>query len=839
MTSMHPAFAQLIDAGANHTVYRCTDGTLWGVGEGGNGQLGDGQFVNHTAPVQATGITNVRMVSGGQAHTLVLGDDGLVRVTGRNVEGQLGNAGINFQLTYSILPGHTDVKAISCGRVHSLILKNDGTVWAFGSNTNGQLGTGNTTNSNVPVQIPGLSDIIAISAGRIHSLFLKSDGTVWACGSNNFGQVGNTPLNPAVDPVQISGLSDIKAIDAGDNHSLFLHREGFVLACGYNQSGQLGNGNTQSTGTVVSVNGMNDVIALGARGNHSLFLKSDGTAWGCGANAEGQLGDGTNTNRTTPVQVQGISDVVALAAGGNHSIFLRNDGTLWACGWNVIGQLGDGTTTTRNTVAQVNTPCIICYHTYASLSVTACNSYTTPSGNATYTTSGIYEDIIPNAMGCDSITVIDLQILEADLTLTTEEGSITVGQTDASYQWLDCGAGNIAIEEAIDQDYSPTTSGTYAVEVTVDGCTTTSACVLFCLPATGAMSVTACDSYTTPSGSATYTTSGTYLDTVLTALGCDSVLTIELAILNSTASIESHMACDSFIWIDGNTYTESNNAATIVLTNAAGCDSLITLDLTILNSTASIGSHIACDSFTWIDGNTYTASNSTATVLFTNAVGCDSLVTLDLTILNATSGIDVQTACDSFTWIDGNTYTASNSSATYLLTNAAGCDSTVTLDLNIIAIDTTVTVDGVTLTANAENAQYQWLDCDNALAPIEGASGQSFTPSENGSYAVEITADGCTSISACQLVLSTGVLENTFGVLRVHPNPTTGHVQVALGEVYGQVDAVVRDARGCIVMERSATRTSMLQFEIAGDAGLYLLELRAGSSHAAVRLMKE
>ncbi|MFZ1692704.1 MAG: T9SS type A sorting domain-containing protein, partial [Flavobacteriales bacterium] len=320
------------------------------------------------------------------------------------------------------------------------------------------------------------------------------------------------------------------------------------------------------------------------------------------------------------------------------------------------------------------------------------------------------------------------------------------------------------------------------------GCTTTSACVLFCLPATSAMSVTACGSYTTPSGSATYTASGTYFDTVLTALGCDSVLTIELAIVNSTASIASHIACDSFTWIDGNTYTESNNAATIVLTNAAGCDSLITLDLTILNSTASIESHIACDSFTWVDGNTYTASNS---------------------------------------------------SATFLLTNAAGCDSTVTLDLNIIAIDTTVTVDGVTLTANAENAQYQWLDCDNALAPIEGASGQSFTPSENGSYAVEITADGCTSISACQLVLSTGVLENTFGVLRVHPNPTTGHVQVALGEVYGQVDAVVRDARGRIVMERSATRTSMLQFEIAGDAGLYLLELRAGSSHAVVRLMKE
>ena len=48
-----------------------------------------------------------------------------------------------------------------------------------------------------------------------------------------------------------------------------------------------------------------------------------------------------------------------------------------------------------------------------------------------------------------------------------------------------------------------------------------------------------------------------------------------------------------------------------------------------------------------------------------------------------TSGVDIRSACDSYTWIDGNTYTASNNTATYTLTNAAGCDSIVTLDLTI------------------------------------------------------------------------------------------------------------------------------------------------------------
>ena len=50
----------------------------------------------------------------------------------------------------------------------------------------------------------------------------------------------------------------------------------------------------------------------------------------------------------------------------------------------------------------------------------------------------------------------------------------------------------------------------------------------------------------------------------------------------------------------------------------------------------------SCNSYTWIDGNTHTSSNSTATFTIDNDAGCDSIVTLNLTILNSTSGVDVQ-----------------------------------------------------------------------------------------------------------------------------------------------------------------------------------------------------
>ena len=165
-----------------------------------------------------------------------------------------------------------------------------------------------------------------------------------------------------------------------------------------------------------------------------------------------------------------------------------------------------------------------------------------------------------------------------------------------------------------------------------------------------------------------YTVSNnTATHTLTNSSGCDSIITLDLTINYSTFGTDVITACDSYTWIDGNTYTVSNNFATHTLTNAAGCDSIVTLDLTINYSTFGTDVITACDTFTWIDGNTYTVSNNFATHTLTNAAGCDSIVTLDLTINYSTFGTEVITACDTFTWIDGNTYTVSNNFATHTL----------------------------------------------------------------------------------------------------------------------------------------------------------------------------
>jgi hypothetical protein len=121
----------------------------------------------------------------------------------------------------------------------------------------------------------------------------------------------------------------------------------------------------------------------------------------------------------------------------------------------------------------------------------------------------------------------------------------------------------------------------------------------------------------------------------------------------SNFGTDVQIACDSFIWIDGNTYTSSNDsAASFTLTNVAGADSVVSLDLTINYSSIGTDTQIACNSFVWIDGNTYTSSIDSAFFTLTNSVGCDSIVTLNLTINNSNTGTDTQIACDSYTWID-------------------------------------------------------------------------------------------------------------------------------------------------------------------------------------------
>ena len=485
------------------------------------------------------------------------------------------------------------------------------------------------------------------------------------------------------------------------------------------------------------------------------------------------------------------------------------------------------------------------------LTLTVMPTYTTTiydticQGNSYYfadnscTVSGIYTDTLQSKYGCDSVIVLNLFVNNTSTTIYSHVAC-------DSYTWID---GNTYTESNNTATYTTTNAvgcdSIITLNLTINRSTTYTDVV------------TACDSYTWIDG-ITYTASNnTATYTTTNTAGCDSVIALNLTINRSTAYTDVVTACDSFTWIDGNTYTENNNTATYTTTNAAGCDSVINLNLTINRSTAYTDIITACDSYTWIDGITYTASNNTATYTTTNSAGCDSVITLNLTINRSTAYTDIITACDSYTWIDGNTYTESNNTATYTTTNAAGCDSVINLNLTInrstaytdvvTACDSYTWIDGNTYTTSNNTATYTTTNavgCDSIITLnltinyavndtiIDTAineyvwNGTTYTESGTYTYTSE-TVNGCDSIVTLILTVETIGIEtaNMLDNLTFYPNPTNGiitfnHLDIQKVEVMDAMGRLVAVYENLYIVDISKLSKGYYTMRITTSNGI-------------------
>ena len=186
-----------------------------------------------------------------------------------------------------------------------------------------------------------------------------------------------------------------------------------------------------------------------------------------------------------------------------------------------------------------------------------------------------------------------------------------------------------------------------------------------------------CEGDTYPFHGRQLTQTGAYEAYLQSAEGCDSTVTLHLTVLPKSYNTVSETACETYTW-NGITYNVSGDYVQM-LTAANGCDSVVTLHLTILQPTESTIAHTACESYDW-NGETYTQSGEYSQT-FTAANGCDSIVTLRLTILQPTESTVTHTACEFYEW-NGQHYTQSGD-YTQTFTAANGCDSVVTLHLTI------------------------------------------------------------------------------------------------------------------------------------------------------------
>lgn len=201
-------------------------------------------------------------------------------------------------------------------------------------------------------------------------------------------------------------------------------------------------------------------------------------------------------------------------------------------------------------------------------------------------------------------------------------------------------------------------------------------------------------------------------------------------------------------------------------------------------------------------------------------------------------------ACQTYTWpVNGQTYTTSGV-YTAPITPNWGCDDVATLDLTITStINSSVSYNGpTTLHANNDLAtSYQWVSCSNDFAEISGATGQDFTPTVNGVYAVIVSDGNCTDTSVCMLINQAAIEDVSLTNFQVYPNPTTGKiaVEITTGAV-SNFDVILTNSLGQVVDQiASLNGSSTVTFDITGSAGVYFIRVVSEGKHSIpVKLVK-
>jgi sugar lactone lactonase YvrE len=197
-------------------------------------------------------------------------------------------------------------------------------------------------------------------------------------------------------------------------------------------------------------------------------------------------------------------------------------------------------------------------------------------------------------------------------------------------------------------------------------------------------------------------------------------------------------------------------------------------------------------------------------------------------------------ACFEYITPSGNDTLTTSGTFTDVIPNANGCDSVLTINLTINSVDTSVTVSGITLSSNVVDASFQWLDCGNDFEEIDGETSQSFAPTASGNYAVEVTENGCVAISSCYWVIIAGVKNYLLAEnVKVFPNPTAGSFSIDLENVTGLTELSIRDIHGRLVYIENIENKKQVEVSLNQSAGVYFLTLKSEKGIIVRKIVKE
>jgi hypothetical protein len=220
--------------------------------------------------------------------------------------------------------------------------------------------------------------------------------------------------------------------------------------------------------------------------------------------------------------------------------------------------------------------------------------------------------------------------------------------------------------------------------------------------------------------------------------------------------------------------------------------------------------------------------------------GSNELITVTGTNFTSIDSVTVNGTSLPFTPIDNTQFSVqvpSGSTSGNIIVYTENGSAISLSTLTIYDYSLNVSLQGSTLTATftgSSNAVYQWKNCVTG-SPISGAVGTTYTPTQNGLYAVEVTENGCTSSSQCITVASVGVETLTANEMEVFPNPASGNVTIDTKDFVADL-LILTDLNGREILKMTPSGTvSNLQITDL-NTGFYLIRVIFGEQSHTERL---
>lgn len=332
---------------------------------------------------------------------------------------------------------------------------------------------------------------------------------------------------------------------------------------------------------------------------------------------------------------------------------------------------------------------------------TICVGSTITVGTNTYTTSGVYTDVLAAANGCDSTVTTNLFV--ESVINTIQNQTICQGQTYDFYGTL------------LD------TEGTYAFTlIAAGGCDSVINLFLTVIePIQNSTSVNICQGQVYNFNGVDYTIAGTYSATYPAANGCDSIVTLYLNVDPMIVTSFSATICSGQSYSFGTQTLTTSGEYNELFTSSLGCDSSVTLYLFVDPPIQHAMAASICS------GQTYTLGAQSLTVsgeyseAFVAATGCDSTVTLFLTLEDAIETNLSDSICEGDEYIFGVDVLTSSGVYTQTYTAIGGCDSTVVLELFFKDCSQDFEISNI-LTPNNDGKNDTWMVSDPSV--IQGCT---------------------------------------------------------------------------------------------------------------------